>query len=293
MQPLGVDTVKKVAALFLITLSLSTLHYTAFILNIPENLRPLLGLSFKLSFVSGLIFIGTFSIVSARYLPVLLLAVFTMIISVTIEYKYTKRGYRRAKLHFAAFYDGRITDQEARDEFIRKIKFGRNEARIHNLTSNIIHTALPVLWYEKNKMSITSGLATLVFLFYYIGLISAVILTFFSVILFSALLIYYTYDDGYSFKIFGYTFNDTDDSTENFDTGMDLDNLLTAAVVAAVIAGVSGHLRMQNVLNGKETTITDGGSLSQAILIGVTSNGVLIYKDTFAFRSFQGLQIKH
>lgn len=262
-------------------------------MNIPENLRPLLGLSFKLSFVSGLIFIGTFSIVSARYLPVLLLAVFTMIISFAIEYKYTKRGYRRAKLHFAAFYDGRITDREARDEFIPKIKFGRNEARIHNLTSNIIHTALPVLWYEKNKMSITSGLATLVFLFYYIGLISAVILTFFSVILFSALLIYYTYDDGYSFKIFGYTFNDTDDSTENFDTGMDLDNLLTAAVVAAVIAGVSGHLRMQTVLNGKETTITDGGSLSQAILIGVTSNGVLIYKDTFEFRSFQGIQIKH
>lgn len=293
LQTIGNYNLKKIGSLLLILFSISALHYTAFILNIPENLRPLLDLNFKLGFVSGMFIIGTFSTVTARYLPVLLLAIVTMIIERTIEIKYTKRGYRRAKLHTAILMDGRIHDKAAREEFERSVKFGRNEARFHNLLSSKIHSVLPILWYEKYRLPITFIIATLVFLFYYIGLTPALILTFSGWIIFLALVTYAGFDNGYKFKLFGYVFKGDGKRSEETEKTLDLDDLLYAAITLAMLAAISGHLRMDKVLSGKEITISQGGSSSKGILVGVTSNGVLIYTDTFQFNSLNDIQIKH
>ncbi len=293
MQTIGIDNIRKLGSLLLVLLSISALHYTAFILNIPENLRPLLDLNFKLSFISGMFIIGTFSIVTARYIPVLLLAILTMIIQITIEVKYTERGYRRAKLGAARFKDGRIKDNDARKEFERELKFGRNEARIHNLVSNKIHSTLPVLWYERNKLLITISMATFEFLFYYIGLASALMLTSFGWIIFLAFSVYSSFNSSYRFKIFGYSFTGDDNRSEVTETTLDLDDLLYAAITLAILAPISGHLRMEKVLSGKEISISHEGANSKGVLVGVTSSGVLIYTNTFQFYSLNDIQIKH
>lgn len=283
----------KIGVITVIVLSLSALHYTTFVLGIPENIRILLDLHFKLSFVSGVFFIGTFSFVSARYMPLILMALVTLFIRLSIDTKYTERGYRRARLGSALYKDGRLFDAKARHDFGNKLKFGRNEARLENLTTSKIHKALPVLWYEKHKFAVTIVLAGFVFLYFYLGIVYSLILTTSGYLIFLAVYVYNEYREGYKFRIFGFSFlGDSDsDVNETENKKVDLDDLICVAIAVAVVAMLSGHLRIKTVLNLDEVTINQADQQFEAVLVGVTSNGVLLYDGKFLFRSFQSLQI--
>jgi hypothetical protein len=275
----------------LILLSLGSIHYVTYVFAFPSHLRALLDSTFKLDFATNFAIVATFSIVVARYLPQTLLAIGAAINSSLISIAYYRRGYRRIAISLGLFEKERRNNKEERWKFERRLAtFGRNDARMDNFVRRVLQRRLPILWYERHKWTVMANLAVFICLLFYVGVLYSLWLLTVFLLVSSAYETYNGYSDNFRFSLRGFRFSGDDPDHEPSPVKFDSDRLFVIATTCAVIFAVAGPLRLWNQTEGAKAKIDKASTSLAGVIIGNTSEGILVYEDDFAFIPFSAIQ---
>lgn len=284
---LNLDEIRKPIYLGLAIASISSIHLASFGFFLPSHIRPMLDVSFNTNLIVNLFLVITTSAFFARYAPQILLAIFAHLRENQIHFIYFRRGYYRAPTFYYACQNYASQSTEKRKKTLSQYRrFGRTSARLNNFVSDKIQEAFPIVSYEKYQIHTTVVLALLTFLVFYVGL-SGLLIFLFALVLHGALHSYFSYNSDFRFKIFNHVFSGDDPNYSPSDeVSFDIENLICAAITAAVVSSIAGPARLSHLANSGEALLAARDVNRVSSIIGTTSNGVIVFEDGFKFISF-------